>query len=48
MAGCQFGNEFFDEENIAWKGFLEGVFWGLAAANSSDDGSHGFELCTSW
>jgi hypothetical protein len=30
------------------KRFFEGVFWGLAVANSSDDGSHGLECCTSW
>jgi hypothetical protein len=43
MIGCQFGRDY-----LMMRMFLGKDFWRVAAADSLDDGSHGFEFCTSW
>lgn len=43
MPGCQLDMIFVGDEFITRKGFLEGMFWGLAIANLSEEGSHGPE-----
>jgi hypothetical protein len=46
MAWCQLAVVVLGDEIVTRKGFLEGVFLGLAVADSSDgDGSHSLECC---